>query len=172
MTQGLRKVESSTLKEREEEKARGALHPKCKSERRKASSPPLLYVFFSFFLLEKKKTPSSSSFKFLFPTYCPPAPTYPSCLFLCYCCSEEGDRSKLSSPSSLCLKRRKRWQQLVTIAFFSIGVAWKKQWQLVIVAFFFVFEKKKMMALRHHLLLWSCCCRREEGNGNCRFLLW
>jgi hypothetical protein len=32
-TQGLRKVESSKLKECGVEKARGALHPKCKSER-------------------------------------------------------------------------------------------------------------------------------------------
>jgi hypothetical protein len=62
----LRKVESLTLKECGEEKARGTLHPKCRSERRKVSSF-LLYIFFllygffflcvflSFFLFEKKK---------------------------------------------------------------------------------------------------------------------
>ncbi len=60
-TQGLRKVESSTLNERGEEKAREALHPKCRSERKKVSSFFSLhfcffYVFFPFFLLEKKKT--------------------------------------------------------------------------------------------------------------------
>jgi hypothetical protein len=57
----LRKVESSTLKEHGEEKARGMLHPKCRSERRKVSSLLSLHffflcVFFSFLLLEKKKT--------------------------------------------------------------------------------------------------------------------
>jgi hypothetical protein len=55
----LRKVESSTLKECEKEKAREVLHPKCKNERRKIHS--LLFMhFFSydlifFLLLEKKK---------------------------------------------------------------------------------------------------------------------
>jgi hypothetical protein len=48
------------LEEGGEEKARGALHPKCKTGRRKVSSFPslhffFLYVFFSFLLLEKKK---------------------------------------------------------------------------------------------------------------------
>ncbi len=42
------------LKECEKEKARGLLHPKCRSERRKINS----------LLLEKKKTPSSFSFIF------------------------------------------------------------------------------------------------------------
>jgi hypothetical protein len=61
----LRKVESSTLKEHREEKARGALHPKCRSGRTKVSSLLSLhffflygffvFVFFSFLLLEKKK---------------------------------------------------------------------------------------------------------------------
>jgi hypothetical protein len=48
------------LKECGEEKARGVLHPKRKSRKRKVSSLPslhffFLYVFFSFLLLEKKK---------------------------------------------------------------------------------------------------------------------
>jgi hypothetical protein len=38
MTQGLRKVESSMLKEHGEEKARRALYPKCRSERTKVGS--------------------------------------------------------------------------------------------------------------------------------------
>ncbi len=46
-TQGLRKVESSTLKEYGEEKARGAFQPKCKRERRKVNSFPSLHFFFS-----------------------------------------------------------------------------------------------------------------------------
>jgi hypothetical protein len=50
----LRKVESSTLKERGKEKARGALHPKCRSERRKVSSFHSLH-FLSVILLEKKE---------------------------------------------------------------------------------------------------------------------
>ncbi len=65
-TQGLRKVESSTLKKCGEKKTRGALHPKCRSERRKVSSLPSLHFFFFymifflcffffFLLLEKKK---------------------------------------------------------------------------------------------------------------------
>jgi len=41
-TQGFRKVESSTLKECEKEKARGVLHPKCRNERKKISSSPSL----------------------------------------------------------------------------------------------------------------------------------
>jgi hypothetical protein len=45
-TQGLRKVESSTLKEWGEEKVRGALHPKCRSKRRKVSSLPSLHFLF------------------------------------------------------------------------------------------------------------------------------
>jgi len=50
--QGLRKVESSMLKERGEEKARGALHHKRRSKGRKVSSLPSLHLFFSlcFFL--------------------------------------------------------------------------------------------------------------------------
>jgi hypothetical protein len=64
-------VESSTLKECGEEKARGALHPKCRSERKKASSLPSLHFFFSmvflfsFFchLLEKKKIPRRKHLK-------------------------------------------------------------------------------------------------------------
>ncbi len=59
-TQGLRKVESSTLTERGEDKANEALHPKCKSRRKKVSSLPCLHFcflfLFSFLLLEKKKT--------------------------------------------------------------------------------------------------------------------
>jgi hypothetical protein len=48
-------VESSTLKEFGEEKARGTLHPKCRSKRRNVSSIPSLHyyffnLFFSFFL--------------------------------------------------------------------------------------------------------------------------
>jgi hypothetical protein len=61
----LKKVESSTLKECGEEKTRGALHPKCRSEGRKVNSFPSLHffsylwffflcVFFSFLMLEKK----------------------------------------------------------------------------------------------------------------------
>jgi hypothetical protein len=46
-TQGWKKVESSTLKECGKEKARGVLHPKCKSERRKVSSLFSLHVFSS-----------------------------------------------------------------------------------------------------------------------------
>jgi len=59
--QGLKKGKSSTLKECGEEKAKGALHPKCKSNRRKVNSFPYLHFFsslwffFSFFLLLKKK---------------------------------------------------------------------------------------------------------------------
>ncbi len=45
-TQGLKKVESSTLKECGKEKARGVLHPKCKSERRNVSSLFSLHFFF------------------------------------------------------------------------------------------------------------------------------
>jgi hypothetical protein len=53
-------VESSTLKERGEEKARGVLHLKCKSERKKVSYFPSLHLFFSlwfffFLMLEKKE---------------------------------------------------------------------------------------------------------------------
>jgi hypothetical protein len=48
----LRKLESSTLKECGEEKAIGALHPKCRSERKKVISfPSLHFFFFSFFSL-------------------------------------------------------------------------------------------------------------------------
>ncbi len=53
-TQGLKKVESSTLKECGEEKARGAFHPKCRSKRKKGKFSPffpfffLLYDFFFF----------------------------------------------------------------------------------------------------------------------------
>ncbi len=60
-TQGLRKVESSTLKECGEEKARGVLHPKCRSERRKVSSFPSLHFFllygffFLFFYLRRRR---------------------------------------------------------------------------------------------------------------------
>jgi hypothetical protein len=81
-TQGLRKAKSSTLKECGEEKATRALHPKCRSERRKVSSfLSLHFVFFEIFfkkknLFEKKKTPLSSCFMFLFPTYLPHPPTY------------------------------------------------------------------------------------------------
>jgi hypothetical protein len=65
-TQGLRKVESSTLKKCGEEKARKVLHPKCKSEKRKVSSlHPLHFIFlcgffflcvffFSFYLRRKR----------------------------------------------------------------------------------------------------------------------
>ncbi len=49
--QGLRKVESSTLKEHGEEKARGVFHPKCRSERRKVSSFPSLHFFFFLMVL-------------------------------------------------------------------------------------------------------------------------
>jgi len=58
----LKKVESSTLKECGEEKARGALHPKCRSERRNVSSLPSLHL-----------------------------PTSPSRLFLCYYCNEKNN---------------------------------------------------------------------------------
>jgi len=47
----LKKVETSTLKECGEEKARGVLHPKCKSERRKVSSFLFLHFFFSMIFL-------------------------------------------------------------------------------------------------------------------------
>ncbi len=46
-TQGLRKVESSMLKECAKEKARKMLHSKCRSERRKVRSLPSLHFFFS-----------------------------------------------------------------------------------------------------------------------------
>jgi drug/metabolite transporter (DMT)-like permease len=69
----LRKVESSTLKECGEEKVRGTLHPKCRSERRKVSSLLSLHFFllydffflcvFLFFLLEKKKMPRRKRLK-------------------------------------------------------------------------------------------------------------
>jgi hypothetical protein len=62
-------VERSTLKECGEEKEKGALHPKSKSERRKVTSLP--QVFSSFFGLEKKKMPSPSSFTLFFLTYLP-----------------------------------------------------------------------------------------------------
>jgi len=50
----LKKVESSTLKERGKEKARGTFHPKCRNERRKVSSLHYLH-FLSVLLLEKKE---------------------------------------------------------------------------------------------------------------------
>ncbi len=67
-------MESSTLKECGEEKARGAFHPKCRSERRKVSSLLSLHffsslwffflcVFFSFLLLEKKEMPRKKNSK-------------------------------------------------------------------------------------------------------------
>jgi hypothetical protein len=64
-TQGLRKVESSTLKECGKEKARGVLHPNCRSERRKVGSFFFLHffllcVFFIYLLLKKKKMPRES----------------------------------------------------------------------------------------------------------------
>ncbi len=51
-TQGLKKVESSTLKEHKKEKARKTFHPKCRSERKKVTSFPSLHFFssMSFFL--------------------------------------------------------------------------------------------------------------------------
>ncbi len=65
-TQSLKKVESSTLKECGKEKARGAFHRKCKSERRKVISFLSLHFFFLydffffvffflFFYLKRKK---------------------------------------------------------------------------------------------------------------------
>jgi hypothetical protein len=55
-------VESSTLKECGEEKARGAFHPKCRSKRRKVSAFPSLHFFpflcvffFKLLMFEKKK---------------------------------------------------------------------------------------------------------------------
>jgi len=65
-TQGLRKVESSMLKECGKEKVKGELHPKCRRKKRKVSSLPSLhfylfyvFLFFSFAWEEKdakKKT--------------------------------------------------------------------------------------------------------------------
>ncbi len=71
-TQGLKKVESFMLKECGEEKARGALHPKCKSERYRPSLFCIFFllydffslcVFFFFLLLEKKKMPKRKCLK-------------------------------------------------------------------------------------------------------------
>jgi len=66
----LRKVESSTLKKCGEEKVRGALHPKCKNERRKVNSFPSLHFFSSlwfflcvFLMLENKKMPRRKHLK-------------------------------------------------------------------------------------------------------------
>jgi len=105
-TQGLRKVESSTLKERWEEKAlkehgegeekvRGVLHSKCKSEKRKVRSLPSLHYFFfsmvfSFLILLEKKTMIQwlSSFSFIFFV---DVSIY---LFLVFC-YEQGDNNKL-----------------------------------------------------------------------------
>jgi len=72
VTQGLRKVESSMLKECGKEKARRVLHPKCRSEKRKVSSFPFLHfssflsfflVCVFFFLLENKKMPRKKCLK-------------------------------------------------------------------------------------------------------------
>jgi hypothetical protein len=68
----LRKDVDTRLEEGGEEKARGALHPKCKSERRKVSSLLSLHFFFFyaffficffffFLLFEKKKMPRESA---------------------------------------------------------------------------------------------------------------
>ncbi len=73
-TQGLKKVESSTLKECGEEKTGGVFHPKCRSKRKKVSSLLSLHFFsslwfffslcFSFFLMfEIKKMPRRKRLK-------------------------------------------------------------------------------------------------------------
>jgi hypothetical protein len=48
-TKGFKKVESSTLKEGGEEKARGALHPKRKSEKKGKFRPFFAFYFFYVF---------------------------------------------------------------------------------------------------------------------------
>ncbi len=118
-------MKSSTLKGCGEEKARGALHPKCRSERGRIS-PCLLCIFFSlcffffFFCLRKRRRHCLllSCFCSLHTSH-PFLPTSPSYLFMSYCCNKESD--KLASPSSLCLRRRRRRGQL-----FSSGVTEQK----------------------------------------------
>jgi AAA+ ATPase superfamily predicted ATPase len=69
--QGLKKGKSSTLKECGEEKAKGVLHTKCKSNRREVNSFlslqffffSMVFLFFSFALLEKKKMPRRKHLK-------------------------------------------------------------------------------------------------------------
>jgi hypothetical protein len=66
MCRGERKRSISSQMQKRKKKARGALHPKCRSERRKVSSLfslqffSSLWFFFSFLLFEKKKMPGES----------------------------------------------------------------------------------------------------------------
>jgi len=155
--QHCKKMESSTLEEREKEKERGAFHPKSRNKRKKVNSFPFLHffkvsVFFSFFFYLKRRHQYLllSNFCFL--------PTSPSYLFMCYYCSERNNDNKLSLHSSLCLKRRRRQGHLT----------------ITIIAFFFssVAVKKKTRAMHRHLLMWRWCCKEEESDGSCcHFLL-
>jgi len=75
VTHGLRKVESSTLQQREEfkecgdEKARGLLHPKCESGRRKVSTLLSLRLFF-----DSNEENTIIFFFNIFVSYLPPPP--------------------------------------------------------------------------------------------------
>jgi len=60
------------------------------------------------------------------------------CLLLWCYCSEKGDDSKLVSPFSLCLRRRRRRRCSNALSYFSMVVfQWKRRHQFVAIAFFF-----------------------------------
>ncbi len=122
--------------------------PNAKVKEEKVSSFPSLFsfplCFFFFPYLKRRKCHCLLLSRFYF------LPTSPSYLFLCYYCNKKGDNNKLPLRSSMCLKRRRRRWQLVTIAFFSTGVE----------------LKKKTMAMHHHFLLCKWCSRKEESNNN------
>ncbi len=82
-------LHNTRLEEGGELNARGILHPKCRSERRKVNSLPSLKLFFFyviFFCLRRRRQHCLLLSHFLFPTYLPPPPTSylpPPLVFLC-----------------------------------------------------------------------------------------
>ncbi len=135
-TQGLKKVESSTLKESEEEKTRGVLHSKCRSKRRKISSFLFFCIlflcvcFFPFFCLRRRRC--HRLLLHVFVSYLPsPPPTY-----------------------------------LPFLSFFVLLLQWRRRKQLVAIAFFFggVTTKKAITTYCHCFLL--CVWKEEDDDGN------
>ncbi len=175
---------TTRLEEGAELNARGMLHPKCKSEKRKVNSLPSLELFFYVFFSALEEEDAIVFFFHIFVSYLPSPPLLPpsyltprlvflcatiatnslSYIFMCYCCSEEDNSNKLLSPSFLCLRRKKRLWQLPTL--FLMALLQKKV-MTTIVAFFNGFAKKRWQQQCHHLLLWwwwCWCCEKGDGN--------